>query len=687
MPLSSNRVLTDNSEMSRLKCLICITFLMFCQSGVNAQDTLSIRNVLLDNIVVKGYRSSPVKETADGSMLWVMTSMNELPKILGNADPIHYTQMLPGIGTNAEYQSGIHVQGCDNSHNIVSINEVPLYNVNHLLGFFSIFNASHFSTLNIKKSLYDVSTANRLGGGLDMKTNDNIPDSINGEFAVGLISSQGTLRMPLGRRTSMTLSLRGSYINMLYGRWLKADETRIKYSFYDCNFLLSHHIDDRNTLTFDFYSGNDFGKFDESYFLSDNEAKWGNVMGSIGWKHNGRGFNVSQTIYGTYYHNNFCLLMQSNNYGLRSSIMDLGYKGNLTAGRWDMGLDAVWHNFEPQYLDNNNSFNVTRGNPERQQSTETSAFIQYTLPLRKYTSMILGARATLYSSGGNQFGSADPSLAIIYDNRTVMLSASCYVRHQYLFQTGFSSSGLPTEFWMSTGSIHRPQYAYGGNVTATAYLAERKYRLSAEIFYKRLYHQVEYQGTILDLVNTEYNLDNNLIHGKGSNCGFNVMLHKCSGNLKGWIAYTYTHSRRKFQEFADDRNYPSSHERPHEVNSIVTYSLHRHWTFGCNLVFASGTPFTAPVSIELINGNVVSQYGPYNGNRLKPYFRLDASANYKWKSSHGMEQGINFSLSNVTCRKNDLFYRVKFKKNKEFAYKPLSFFIPILPSVSYFYKF
>ena len=49
---------------------------MFCKSGVNAQDTLSIRNVLLDNIVVKGYRSSPVKETADGSMLWEMTSMN-----------------------------------------------------------------------------------------------------------------------------------------------------------------------------------------------------------------------------------------------------------------------------------------------------------------------------------------------------------------------------------------------------------------------------------------------------------------------------------------------------------------------------------------------------------------------------------------------------------------------------------
>lgn len=673
--------------MTRLYSLLYITFLMFCVSGAKAQDTLGIRNVLLDNLLVKGNKVSPVKEMTDGSMLWEMSSMDDLPKILGNSDPIHYTQMLPGIGTNAEYQSGIHIQGCDNSHNIVSINGVPLYNVNHLLGFFSIFNASHFSTLNIRKSLYDVSTANRLGGGLDMETNDNIPDSTNGEFALGLISSQGTLRTPLGRRTSMTLSLRGSYINMLYGSWLKADKTQIEYSFYDCNFTLCHHIDDRNTVTIDFYAGNDTGNLNESSYLSDNALKWGNVMGSLRWKHHGHGFNVNQTIYSTYYHNKFMLTMQDNNYALKSSNMDLGYKGNITAGRWDIGLDAVWHNIQPQYLDNNNTYNVTSGNPERQHSSETSAFVRYSLHLRKHSTMIFGARATLYSAGGNHFGSADPSLAFIYDNSTVALSASCYLRHQYLFQTGFSSSGLPTEFWMSTGSIHRPQYAYGGNITASTYLADRKYRLSAELFYKRLHHQVEYLGNLLDFVNTEYNLDANLIHGNGTNCGFNVMLHKRNGNLKGWIAYTFTHSRRQFREFADDRKYPSNHERPHEINSIATYSLPRHWSFGFNLVFASGTPFTAPVSMEFINGNIVSQYGPYNGNRIKPYFRLDASANYKWKSRRGMEKGINISLYNVTCRSNDLFYRVKFKHNKEFAYRPLSFFIPILPSVSYFCKF
>lgn len=177
--------------MSRLYGLILVTYLVFAASWAKAQDTVSIRSVLLDSLVVKGNRySSSVKEMSDGSLVWKMNTMEDLPKILGNSDPIRYTQMLPGIGANAEYQSGIYVQGCDNSHNNVSINGVPIYNVNHLLGFFSIFNASHYLTLSIRKNLSDPSSANRLGGALDMQTSDDIPNKVNGEIAVGLISSQ-----------------------------------------------------------------------------------------------------------------------------------------------------------------------------------------------------------------------------------------------------------------------------------------------------------------------------------------------------------------------------------------------------------------------------------------------------------------------------------------------------------------
>lgn len=66
--------------------------------------------------------------------------------------------------------------------------------------------------------------------------------------------------------------------------------------------------------------------------------------------------------------------------------------------------------------------------------------------------------------------------------------------------------------------------------------------------------------------------------------------------------------------------------------------------------------------------------------------RLDLSANYKWRTRGGRECGVNLSLYNATGRGNDLFYRVKVNRDNEFAYRPVSFVVNILPSVSYFCK-
>ena len=96
------------------------------------------QSIMLDSVLVHGKQhNASLKTESDKGILWNMRMMNDMPKILGNADPMHYAQMLPGVQTNNEYNGGIHVQGSENEHNELSIAGVPLYNVNHLLGFFS----------------------------------------------------------------------------------------------------------------------------------------------------------------------------------------------------------------------------------------------------------------------------------------------------------------------------------------------------------------------------------------------------------------------------------------------------------------------------------------------------------------------------------------------------------------------
>jgi hypothetical protein len=183
-----------------------------------------------------------------------------------------------------------------------------------------------------------------------------------------------------------------------------------------------------------------------------------------------------------------------------------------------------------------------------------------------------------------------------------------------------------------------------------------------------------------------YNLNDALMVGRGSNYGINVMVNKTRGRLTGWVSYSYGRALRRFSlpQYPDE--YPSSHERIHELDAVATIKIGRRWSIGGTFVAASGTPFTAPRSFYIINSRLVSEYGPHNGNRLKPYVRLDLSANYYFKKSAGHESGINISVYNVLMHSNDLFYRLKYYEGK-FGYRPLRFIGKLLPSINYFYKF
>ena len=662
--------------------------ILFCAFPVSlfAQESGKVWNLSLDTVVVRGNTySRAVRNRADGSFVWDMQMMDYLPKILGNADPLHYAQMLPGIQTNNEMKSGINIQGCDNSHNMLSIGGVPIYNVSHLLGFFSTFNPSHYPTFTLHQNA--PLSIGRIGGQLNMDLNEQVVDTMSGEVSVGLISSQGTLRLPISKNTSLTASLRGSYINMLYSKWLQADDQQIQYSFYDVNATLTHRIDSQNMLFADFYMGHDDISFSESNYYAKMKDFWGNTMGALHWVHQQpQGFRMKHSLYVTSYANEFQMDLQDAHFLLPSSITDYGYQSRFEWKRWEVGLQTIWHNIQPQELESSGTFNVTSGRMSRTHSFEAAVHLGYTQPLLSNLSLFGGLRASLYQQDDYHFKAFDPQVSINFTQGSFQLILDYALRHQYLFQTGFSNIGLPSEFWMSASEKMVPQYAHEWSLSAASYLLNRQYRLSADIFYKKLYHQLEYSGSVLDFINSTYNIERQLLHGDGRNYGFCLMLNKCSGPLTGWVSYTYTNAKRSFSA-VQPGDYPASHERPHEFNAVATYALNSHWSFGATFVYASGTPFTAPVSISFIDNNLMMKYGPYNSSRLKPYKRLDLSANYKWKSRMFRENGINLSVYNAIAQSNELFYYIKSRKDGSFAYRPVTFMLRIMPSISYFCKF
>ncbi|MFS8617160.1 MAG: TonB-dependent receptor, partial [Solitalea sp.] len=67
--------------------------------------------------------------------------IKSIPVLLGERDIIKAMQLLPGIKNAGEGSSGFFVRGGAADQNLILLDEAPVYNASHLLGFFSTFNS------------------------------------------------------------------------------------------------------------------------------------------------------------------------------------------------------------------------------------------------------------------------------------------------------------------------------------------------------------------------------------------------------------------------------------------------------------------------------------------------------------------------------------------------------------------
>lgn len=686
--------------MKRVFCIF-IYVVFGILKGVSAEMTDTLNHYGLQAVEIRGKRLRSQLREIEGTSIISMSLMDEMPHILGNADPLHYAQLLPGVQTNSEYDAGLHIQGCDNSHNYVSLGGAPVYNAAHLLGFFSIFNAGHFTEMSLQKSPVSASFPNRLGGRVDMLTptwlaaEDSLwMGGVHGELSVGPMSSQGTLRLPISKRSLLLLSARAAYLNLLYSKWLEVDGDEVKYDFSDYNLSYITQLDDANVLKIEGYWGYDKMKIGQASYGLQGKLKWDNTMAALHWysrskdglNEGGKDWSMEQMVYYSRYANRLNVGEYSFQVGMRSFIFDLGYKGNFSWGRWRMGAEVVRHQLLPQDIGITGNLANYQTDAHHQLATEASVYLQYCQPLGEKLLMEMGARVSGYHCQ-KSFYRVMPHLKFNYDlSPSAKLNLNLGIRNQYLFQTGFSSAGLPTEFWFAANQNHRPQYAYHAALQGEFWFAEKKYRLSVETYYKWLMNQIENNSNMFDILFSSYSFDGSLLHGKGYNYGLNLLLEKRRGKLTGWLSGSLGRAMRKFDGEQYQGWYPAGHERIYELNAVATYRINRRVSLGSTYVLASGTPYTKVNYAYLMSGNLVTEYGPHNGDRVKPYMRLDLSVSYDFATKGKVRSGINFSLYNVTMHGNDLFYRIKVYDN-HVRYNAFKFLMPIMPSINYYCKF
>ena len=98
-------------------------------------------NTTLDEVVVEGTRAIVSARSPQMSVVELpVQQIKSIPTLFGETDVLKAIQLLPGVQNGSEGSAGMYVRGGGPDENLLLLDGVPVYNVNHMLGFFSVFN-------------------------------------------------------------------------------------------------------------------------------------------------------------------------------------------------------------------------------------------------------------------------------------------------------------------------------------------------------------------------------------------------------------------------------------------------------------------------------------------------------------------------------------------------------------------
>lgn len=648
---------------------------------ISAQTDSSLLRTIDSTVVAARKRSSPISVKAETKV--DIEGLAKLPGILGSSDPLRFIRLLPSVQTGSEIDAGIHIQGCDHSHNLISIDGTPIYGASHLLGIFSVFNPAHFGTMNYGTT---AGTLGRLGGYVDMLPDRSIPSrSTKGDFSLGLVAAQGNLKLRTGDNSALSLSARRSFLNELYRPFLTVDEDPFLYGFGDVNLGWAWAPSAKDRIYADAFYSSDAADYTSIENHLGVKMGWSNASAALHWQHRSAETLLKQSIFITQYSARADI-----SYSLESGFVpyhtrNAGYK---TAVQWqdfDFGADILYYDVlapGPVHESGSMTAGIAKETQQALESRIRAAWSRYLSLSWKLKAELAGG--WYLSPEKESFWQLDPSLAISYDMfRAGKLDLRAGSATQNIFLTGVSSMGFPIEFNFLAGKYGSPQRSLWASLAYNLYFRQEAWAFSAELYWRRLRNQVEYTGTLMDYLRADSSLADMLTTAEGWNYGINLILHKQAGKLTGWLSASLGRSLRQGE---DGSIWPSNFERLIEVNAVATWT-ERKWDAGGTFIAASGTPFTAPQSFYLLDSRLICLYGPRNGARLAPYIRLDLNFNWYFRKDTTLTHGINFSIYNALARNNELSYRFYYREDGSFAYAPFSFALRLMPGIGWFCKF
>lgn len=667
----------------------------------------------LDEIIVNAEKgNNNVVNPQMGVEKLNIKDIKNIPVLFGERDILKTLQLLPGIKSAGEGNSGFYVRGGSTDQNLILLDEAPVYNASHLLGFFSTFNSDAIKDVTVYKGGMPAQYGGRLASVLDIRMNDGNKKDYTVEGGIGLISSRLKVEGPIKtEKSSFMISGRRTYADAFLAL---SSDTSIKNStlyFYDLNAKTNFFINDKNTIFLSGYFGRDKLGLNQAFGF-----EWGNATATFRWNHlyTNRLFSNSSIIYSNY---NYVIenLLDGNDFKVNSTIRDFNLKQDFEYAANNhsikFGLNAIHHTIAPGKITSSQTSSVNNNTIENRRGIELATYVSDEWSATDKLTLAYGLRLSSfallgpgtfnnYDDEGNISSSKDFSKEIVktYLNLEPRLSASYLIDESKSFKGSYtrntqnlhlmsnSTSTSPTDIYIMSSNNTKPEIA---DQVALGYFnnfLNNTYEFSAEIYYKWMQNQIEYRnGTDL---RGNANVEADLLYGDGRAFGIELFFKKKFGDFNGWIGYTLSKTERQFAQIDNGRWFNAKQDRTHDVSLVGIYKASKRWTLSSTFVFNTGNAVTFPGGKYQLGGSTVFYYTEKNGYRTPSYHRLDFSATLEGKPNKKFQSSWSFGVYNLYNRKNA--FSIDFQENPDDPSRTQAVqtsLFGIIPSITWNFKF
>jgi len=651
------------------------------KSNEEIRFDVSLKPSLLtaEKIVTTAKREDNIKEIKPGQVTLNARQIRYLPQI-AEPDLFRTLQMLPGVATLSDFSAGLYIRGGSPDQNLILLDQIDVYNPNHLFGFFSTFNADALKSVELLKGGFPAQFGGRLSSVLNVQNKDGNRQRFGGLGRISLISSSLTLEGPWSHGSWM-LSGRRTYLELV----AKLLDLDLPYYFYDSHGKVNFDLDKNNRATLSFYLGDD--KLDLSNSGININLLWGNRTFSANWMHLFSGQLYSNfVVAASRFRSRTKVDFDNVAFGLFNRIDDLSVKGMLTYAPGikhtiDLGMEVKYLIFQL------NNLIVDEEYKNEYHGIYSAFYLQDNIKLNALTALQPGLRISYYSKG-NYFR-LEPRVALRrFLSRDVQftLAYGKYFQYLNLVQRGGLSFA---DIWFPVDQTFKPGHA-DHFILGLKYDVLENLSIDMEAYYKKYFNVAEYR----EFRSADESLENqtaaqNFLPGKGHAYGIDLLLKNNVWLFNGWLGYSLAWTKRKTENYNFGLEYYPTFDRRHTVTLVQNFNFWKNWKFNLAYKYGSGQPFTQPTARFAAltpDGRLYYYplYGRKNMYRLPNYHRLDIGLFKQW-TILGLPVEFYVQVINVFDHKNVWFRKFNTQDNP--ATIDDQEMLPRLPTFGFSFKF